>query len=436
MGALPRRRIKATKGARSQASRAASAPAPRTDQANGNSKAVSRHAVLKAAWCIGKKKSCTFLCGKSSWDTDEEEEDKAYRWAYNGALPDGTRAAANCWYCERTFANDFRHKNGRQELQKKLGKCKHTHDKFLLKKREFVSRRKSGKKQFKQREGGPQKLSHKEFDEDKLIRPRDFFWPLARYKKKHGDPRSKANRDLGHKVVKKYGHVGVVVPGDDGETPWIIERSRGSRLEKEEELNAGDDSDASEFAIDDQFDELVQDREDEHDTIACGILQSMLDKHSKPQDDEQSSKKGAKRKAPAIKSRDADDDGDADRVSRRRKLGRCVSDSSAGGDVRPARKPAGARSSGSGGAARSSKPPGPKVVEANSGSASTSIVASAASGQGQVQARLHQSQQFNDVLLGSWIWSFSGSTVAVGLELQRLSQPWPHPKALKDATTY
>ncbi len=50
------------------------------------------------------------------------------------------------------------------------------------------------------------------------------------------------------------------------------------------------------------------------------------------------------------------DDGDADHVSRRRKLARCVSDSSVV-DARPARKSAGARSTGSGGAARATKPP-------------------------------------------------------------------------------
>eukprot|EP00973_Karenia_brevis_P001305 177924-Karenia_brevis.AAC.1 len=55
-----------------------------------------------------------------------------------------------------------------------------------------------------------------------LLKPEDPFWPLARYKRKFGNPMSHTNRKLGHKVATVNGHKGVIVPGDDGVGPWKI----------------------------------------------------------------------------------------------------------------------------------------------------------------------------------------------------------------------
>ena len=96
-------------------------------------------------------------------------------------LADGTRAATNCFYCEKVFLNEYQHQCGRKELQKKLARDKAKQDAFRDLKRKYVQRRLSGSKQFKQREGGKQKLRHREFDTDKLIRPVDFFNPRPRY---------------------------------------------------------------------------------------------------------------------------------------------------------------------------------------------------------------------------------------------------------------
>eukprot|EP00959_Pyramimonas_sp_CCMP1952_P166629 3482653-Pyramimonas_sp.AAC.1 len=71
--------------------------------------------------------------------------------------------------------------------------------------------------------------------------PEDLFYPMQRYTKLFGDPRSKENKDKGHKVSEKYGTIGVVVPGDDGIMPFRIQRSRGSKIRKEEELANADD---------------------------------------------------------------------------------------------------------------------------------------------------------------------------------------------------
>jgi hypothetical protein len=53
-----------------------------------------------------------------------------------------------------------------------------------------------------------------DFDEMALVKPKDLFWPIDRYRKRYGSPNSAKNRRLKHKVttVKGYKSAGRYPP--------------------------------------------------------------------------------------------------------------------------------------------------------------------------------------------------------------------------------
>lgn len=97
------------------------------------------------------KKVCNFHCGCSNQDADVENPSVFMRWAYK----DGSGFA--CWYCERVWQVKEAHKwDSRQEFQAELATDKNTKDMHDRNRAEFISDRKSGKRNMKQkREGGP-----------------------------------------------------------------------------------------------------------------------------------------------------------------------------------------------------------------------------------------------------------------------------------------
>ncbi|CAK0841909.1 unnamed protein product, partial [Prorocentrum cordatum] len=223
----------------------------------------------------------------------------------------------------------------------------------------FVKRRKEGKRFFKEREGGKKKLTHEEYDDDKLLMPEDLFYPMQRYTKLFGDPRSKENKDKGHKVSEKYGTIGVVVPGDDGIMPFRIQRSRGSKIRKEEELANADDPEFDEANLEEQFQSLRDQRDEDHASTATGMLHAVLlgfkddsvepSKKAVAEAPVQRKKKQPKKNPQAGDGDDADEE-EAPVLSRR--LAREVSDPDAltrGKVPKPASaaKPSAARGSGS-----------------------------------------------------------------------------------------
>lgn len=131
---LPAGRIPARLGSRKSVGRASDA----SPDAAGRTK----HAALKMAWSRGSPRECAFLCGKTSWDTDEECADKPCKWAYDDFNADGSRRAANCYDCEKVFKNDYA-KHGRKEFQRRLAKHKPTHDTFLERKAIYIERKKA-----------------------------------------------------------------------------------------------------------------------------------------------------------------------------------------------------------------------------------------------------------------------------------------------------
>ena len=75
-----------------------------------------------------------------------------------------------------------------------------------------------------------------------MVKPKDQFWPLARYRK-FGDPNAPRNKKLNHRIVIMGGYRGVLVRGDDGEGPWEVVTKVGNRVELDNELDA-DEGDA------------------------------------------------------------------------------------------------------------------------------------------------------------------------------------------------
>lgn len=81
-------------------------------------------------------KKCVFMCGHTSHSDDDQDPSSCMRWAYS----DGT--GSNCWYCERTWMSCFAHLHSdRNTFRKLISRDKREHDKFLVKRKEFLERR-------------------------------------------------------------------------------------------------------------------------------------------------------------------------------------------------------------------------------------------------------------------------------------------------------
>lgn len=145
---------------------------------------------------------------------------------------------------------------------------------FQKKPRKFLRRRRKGQKKFHGVTSSKQVknvVSHN----DKLILPEDDFLLLPRYTKKFGDPNSKENKEKGHKVCRKHGYKGVVVPGDYGEGPWRLQQSVNNALESHE-IVAEDNSECSSDQVDNVFGTLKEEREEQHASVAQGLVKVLL----------------------------------------------------------------------------------------------------------------------------------------------------------------
>jgi hypothetical protein len=79
----------------------------------------------------------------------------------------------------------------------------------------------------------------------RLIAPRDKYFPLDLYTTKFGNPKSKANRAKGHRVVTIAGKTGVAMPStEDSDVPWDLERvyEQGQGIETTLAEHDGDQS--------------------------------------------------------------------------------------------------------------------------------------------------------------------------------------------------
>ena len=107
----------------------------------------------------------------------------------------------------------------------------------------------------------------------RAVKSSKYKTPIKRYRKKFGNPNDPKNRALGHVRSRIDGHLGVVVPGVDGETPWKLSKKTGIKIEKDEEESLGsNDSAASE-----KFEDLAKDMNQAYQQIAVGAVSSLLD---------------------------------------------------------------------------------------------------------------------------------------------------------------
>ena len=162
--------------------------------------------------------------------------------------------------------------------------------------------------------GGLKRVSvrRQEYSDSRLVKPQDDFWPWQRYVRRFGNPLSPKNRKRGHKVTRAHGHKGVVVPGDDGQGPWKLERAVGSKLAKDQEEDVGS-TDGDEELADNKFHDLKKEEEAAYRAAAAGAMRDILalcalgDDESKQMDDDlkrKDRKKVAKRRAAKKKGDD------------------------------------------------------------------------------------------------------------------------------------
>ena len=170
-----------------------------------------------------------------------------------------------------------------------------------------------------------------------MVKPQDDFWPWKRYVSRFGNPLSPKNKKRGHKVTMAHGYKGVIVPGDDGQGPWKLERAVGSKLAKDQEEDVGS-TDGDEELADNKFHDLKKEEEAAYRAAAAGAMRDILamcalgDDESKQMDDDlkrKGRKKAAKRKAA---KRKGDDEAGPQKKKKRRAMFEDIEDPSSSDD--------------------------------------------------------------------------------------------------------
>ena len=111
-------------------------------------------------------------------------------------------------------------------------------------------------------------------------------------------------RGLNHKVTTMDGIKGVLVPGDNGDDPFDVQRRTGVRIEKDQEESVGS-SGGEEDIAEDKFQQLQANRSGAYKHAAVGALQSVLDEMAMDSDERKEEgerrqrQKRKRKKAPA-----------------------------------------------------------------------------------------------------------------------------------------
>lgn len=217
------------------------------------------------------EKQCVFCCGETSRSCDPCDPETPIKWAYPPR--EGKPQGDADYYCDRTFKCAYSHLHKRNEFVQKIGRDKKLHSEFHAKRAGFVESKKGGNRMA----WGVQKKSlvEEEDQEMRLVRPEDEFWPMDRYKRKFGKVSSTKNQKLGHVKTTVHGVDGVIVPGDDGEMPFKLQRSTGSKVKKITIVDDGESID-SEGEIDKKFGEMKEAKQADYESSAKGVIASVL----------------------------------------------------------------------------------------------------------------------------------------------------------------
>ena len=215
-------------------------------------KSVKQHQSQK-----GKKHvDCEFMCTCTSDDVDPVRgAPHLIPWGRGSKdrLADGSVLNLKCdYYCERVYQNFYKHQYNRLELQETMGRDKSVLDDFMQHRTKMIDNAKQGKRS--SAKDHKETVTLQRGRDERLIRPKDAFWSLAKYRKKFGSP--SANRKRGHNKTVYMGMAGVIVPheSDSDEPTAMIDRSLFTSTKHPEYLHDksyDDDTDVALIKFDD-----------------------------------------------------------------------------------------------------------------------------------------------------------------------------------------
>jgi hypothetical protein len=182
--------------------------------------------------------ACMFMCGSIKDRTpDPLTAGTTILWESGVSLADQ--------FCGRVFVSKYSHlfpgRSGRQDLKKAMAADKNKQDEFMAYRNHLIEKKRTGKRGFTPRKvGSPKKhlLRKKQRYSEELRAPPPSLVPYDEYMASHTAADLKRN---GHRVKKLQGMRFVVVPPEKG-TPWVLQQTFANDIEKEEEVEKGEDS--------------------------------------------------------------------------------------------------------------------------------------------------------------------------------------------------
>jgi hypothetical protein len=271
---------------------------------------------------------------------DPVDATKVIKWAY----ADGKGLVD--YYCNRVWQTQVCHqqdengKAAREKYQKKLAKNNQEFGHFHKLRSNLINDRKLGRRNIRREGVNKVHLTKSKFKQSTLDRPEDDFYPINRYRKRFGDPRSAKNRALNHKICFVEGHRGVIVPGDDGAMPWKLKHSEGHSTNLVEDLEIGSSEEDGECA-EQKFDDLKDIEEANYAaTVSQGAMRDLLGEYALDEEEQEDDKNGKKSKPKKIKSKgDGDDNGESAKKKAKMQRGQfqLADDGSDSDEVAPAK---------------------------------------------------------------------------------------------------
>ena len=137
------------------------------------------------------------------------------------------------------------------------------------------------------------RVQNSQYQDSALRRPDDNFLPMKAYKSLYGSVDLPANKKLGHKRAKVHGVKGVVMPGDDGKTPWKVEYRQGTNISKIDEEDCGS-TNGSESGAEDKFQALCKRENEGRKEVAVGAMLSILEACGAPPTEEEQARMKAR----------------------------------------------------------------------------------------------------------------------------------------------
>ena len=203
------------------------------------------------------------------------------RWGYDLIdVMESNGVGGACWWCKTTWAqwaHDSLHRDG-SAFKAHLAKDKAALELFLKRRADLITKRKRKASQQEKRPGGVKRVSvrTKQFSKRYLEKPpHELLVFSAGIAAGTTLPSRKENQSLGHKKFAFEGHVGVLVPGDDGAGPWKVRTEEGREIAKAESEDVGSSGGEDDVA-EAKFDALKKADDDNYAAVAQGAMSDIL----------------------------------------------------------------------------------------------------------------------------------------------------------------